>query len=129
MAQEIYLIDNDNGLKNTLTEMFKGENEYKFKKVDTKRIDEALKNIPSLIIINEDMIDDNIIDLCKRIRANEDNVLRPLILSFIDNQIYDFADEKVIKDLQIRDIMKTMDKRIKLDQATVDEYMRKYNSK
>lgn len=62
------------------------------------------------------------------IRANEENVLRPLVLSFTDNQIYDFADNKVINDLQIRDIMKTMDKRIKLDQATVDEYMRKYNS-
>lgn len=80
MAQEIYLIDNNDDLKTTLLELFKGEKEYKFKKVDTRRIDEALKNIPSLIIINEDTIDEDIIELCKRIRANEDNSITPIIV-------------------------------------------------
>lgn len=80
MAQEIYLIDNNDELKHILLDLFKGEKEYKFKKVDTKRIDEALKNIPSLIIINEDTIDDDIIELCKRIRANEDNSITPIIV-------------------------------------------------
>ena len=62
------------------------------------------------------------------IRANEENVLRPLVLCFNDNQIYDFDKETVRNNLQIKDIMKTMDKRIKIDQETINEYLRKYNS-
>ena len=62
------------------------------------------------------------------IKANEVNVLRPIVLCFNDNQVYDFAQENVALMLKIKDIMKTMDKRIKIDQATIDEYLRKYNS-
>ncbi len=62
------------------------------------------------------------------IRANEENVLRPLVLCFNDNQVYDFAEENVAAMLKIKDIMKIMDKRIKIDQATIDEYLRRYNS-
>lgn len=80
MAQSIYVIDNDNTLKDTLNKMFKEEKVYKFKKVDTKRIDDALKNIPSLIIINEDTIDENILEICKKIRSNEDNSITPIIV-------------------------------------------------
>lgn len=80
MAQSIYVIDNDDTLKDTLNKMFKEEKIYKFKKVDTKRIDDALKNIPSLIIINEDTIDEDILEICKRIRANEDNSITPIIV-------------------------------------------------
>ena len=36
MAQEIYLIDDDNDLKKKLVELFKKEKEYKFKKVKAK---------------------------------------------------------------------------------------------
>ena len=32
MAQEIYLIDDENELKNKLTELFRKEKDYKFKK-------------------------------------------------------------------------------------------------
>ena len=56
MAQEIYLIDEGNELKNKLTELFKKEVDYKFKKAKTTQIETVLKNIPSLIIINEDGI-------------------------------------------------------------------------
>ena len=82
MAQEIYLIDNSDELKNAIHNLFKKENEYKIKlkKVDTKNIDVALKNIPSLIIINEDTIDENIIEVCKKIRLNEDNSITPIIV-------------------------------------------------
>lgn len=80
MAHDIYLIDNNDELKKTLVELFKSEKDYKFKKVDTKRIDEALKNIPSLIIINEDSVDEDIIELCKSVRANEDNSITPIIV-------------------------------------------------
>lgn len=80
MAQSIYVIDNDDTLKDTLNKMFKEEKSYKFKKVDTKRIDVALKNIPTLIIINEDTIDEDILAVCKKIRANEDNSITPIIV-------------------------------------------------
>lgn len=61
------------------------------------------------------------------IRGNEENVLRPLVLCFNDNQIYDFDRDSVRENVQIKDIMKTMDKRIKIDQDTINEYLRKYN--
>ena len=80
MAQSIYVIDNDDTLRDTLNKMFKEEKVYKFKKVDTKRIDIALKNIPSLIIINEDTLDEDILEVCKKIRANEDNSITPIIV-------------------------------------------------
>lgn len=80
MAHSIYIIDNDDTLKETLSRLFKKDNEYKFKKVDSKRIDIALKNIPSLIIINEDTLDEDILEICKRIRANEDNSITPIIV-------------------------------------------------
>lgn len=80
MAQYIYVIDNEEALNESLDKMFKDENEYKFKKVDSKRIDVALKNIPSLIIINDDTLDEDIIEVCKRIRSNEDNSITPIIV-------------------------------------------------
>ena len=80
MAQSIYVIDDDDALKDTLNKMFKEEKVYKFKKVDTRRIDIALKNIPSLIIINEDTIGEDILEVCKKIRANEDNSITPIIV-------------------------------------------------
>ena len=63
MAQEIYIIDDNNELKTIIDEMLKNEKEYKLKKVVTSNIDDALKNIPSLIIINEDSVEENIIEI------------------------------------------------------------------
>ena len=80
MAQEIYIIDNENNLKETIEDLFKKEKSYKFQKVSTEKIDIVLKNIPSLIIINEDNLDENIIEICKRIRLNEDNSITPIIV-------------------------------------------------
>ena len=80
MVQEIYIIDDDNSLKNCLEEMFKNDKEYKFKSVKTNDIDIALKNIPSLIIINEDGTKKDILELCKQIREDEDNSITPIIV-------------------------------------------------
>ena len=80
MAQEIYIIDNDDEVKNIILRLFKEDKEIRLKKVTTKNIDFALKNIPSLIIINEDTLDENIIEICKRIRQNEDNSITPIIV-------------------------------------------------
>lgn len=80
MAQEIYVIDNGTELKKIISELFKMEKDIKLKKVSSEKIDDMLKNIPSLIIINEDQIDENIIEVCKRIRLNEDNSITPIIV-------------------------------------------------
>ena len=80
MAQTIFMVDNDNNLIETLNQMFKAERDYKFKKVDTHKIDVLLKNIPSLIIINEDTMDEDVLEICEKIRANEDNSITPIIV-------------------------------------------------
>ncbi len=59
--------------------------------------------------------------------ANEKNVLRPIVLGFNFNEIYNFQFDDVYEKIQIRDIMKTLDKRVKIDEATIAEYMK--NSK
>ena len=38
------------------------------------------------------------------------------------------ADDVYTK-VQIRDIMKTMDKRVQIDKSTIEEYMEKYSKK
>ncbi len=52
------------------------------------------------------------------IRNNEDNVLRPMVLGFRDNNIIDLED-KNYKDIEITDIMKTMDNRYVIDTQTL----------
>ena len=68
MIQEIYIIDDDESSIWIFRELFKNDPEYKFISVKTEQIDIALKNIPSLIVINEDAIDRDVVDLCKKIR-------------------------------------------------------------
>lgn len=43
--------------------------------------------------------------------ANEENILQPMILMFNDNSIIDLSNDTVYGDLEIKDIMKTMDNR------------------
>ena len=80
MVQEIYIIDDDESSIIIFRELFKDDKEYKFISVKTEQIDIALKNIPSLIVINEDAIDRNVIDLCRQIRRDEDNTITPVIV-------------------------------------------------
>lgn len=81
MVQDIYIIDNKNELIEKLRESFKRElDEYKFKSVKTSEIELALRNIPALIIIDEDTADANIVEFCKSIRSNEDNSITPIIV-------------------------------------------------
>lgn len=85
MVQEIYIIDDETETLKILKEMFKNEKEYNFKGVKTEDIEVALKNIPALIIINEDSINTDIIELCKRIREDDDNSITPIIVIGRDN--------------------------------------------
>ncbi len=80
MIQEIYIIDDDESSIIVFRELFKNDPEYKFISVTSNQIDIALKNIPSIIIINEDAIEVNVRELCKRIRNDEDNSITPIIV-------------------------------------------------
>ncbi len=80
MIQEIYIIDNKNTTIQTLKKVFKEEKEFCFKSIKTENLEDALRNIPSLIIINEDNIDTDILELCATIRSNEDNSITPIIV-------------------------------------------------
>lgn len=53
---------------------------------------------------------------------NPDNFMQPLILKFSDNRIYDLRDPEVYQEIQIKDIMKTMDNRIMIDEATLKHF-------
>lgn len=80
MIQEIYIIDDDESSILVFRELFKNDPEYKFISVKSDQIDFALKNIPSIIIINEDAIDMDVVELCKKIRNDEDNSITPIIV-------------------------------------------------
>ena len=54
---------------------------------------------------------------------NPADFLHPMILTFKDNQIYDLSDPEVSKQLQIVDIMKTMDNRIAIDSDTLKQFV------
>lgn len=56
------------------------------------------------------------------IRENEDNIFEPLVLNFRDNNLYDLSLKEVKETMQIEDVMKTMDNRIKLDSSLLEQY-------
>lgn len=80
MIQDVYIIDDDDASIVIFRELFKDDPGYKFTSVKTDQIDIALKNIPSLIVINEDAIDRDAVDLCRKIRKDEDNTITPVIV-------------------------------------------------
>ena len=80
MLNEVYIIDDDESSIVIFKELFRDEPDYKFISVKTEQIDIALKNIPSLIVINEDAIDRDVIQLCRKIRKDEDNTITPVIV-------------------------------------------------
>ena len=80
MVKEIYIIDDDETSIIVFKELFKDEIEYKFINVKTEEIDIALENIPLLIIINEDAVDKDILELCKKIKNNPDNTITPVVV-------------------------------------------------
>ena len=107
MFQEIYIVDTSNSLVNEIKTIFKNDKSYKFKIIDPKNLDDALKNIPDLIIINEEGIGDNIVELCEKIRQNEDNSITPVlvitkdesnILEIIKHSIEYVLAKKLVKD-------------------------------
>ena len=80
MIQEIYIIDGENDLYNKLNTLFNEENNFNFKNIKEQYLEIALKNIPSLIIINEDTLQGDVIDICNKIHENDDNRITPVIV-------------------------------------------------
>lgn len=56
------------------------------------------------------------------IRENNQDVLRPMVLSFENNKLYDLSNDRVYHSVQIKDIMKTMDNRVIVDEKLLEEY-------
>lgn len=80
MNHEVYIIDDGGTLTATVKEIFQQEDIFRIKHATPKNIDEVLRNIPSLIIIDEDNTKENIEQLCSKIRSNEDNNITPLVV-------------------------------------------------
>lgn len=80
MVQYIYIIDESDELKKVIYSFFKGKKEYCFKQVTTQKIDIALKNIPDLIIINEDSLKENIEIVYEKIKKNDVNRITPIMI-------------------------------------------------
>ena len=80
MVNEVYIIDDDESSIMIFRELFRDDEEYKFISVRTEQIDIALKNIPSLIVINEDAVNIDVIQICRKIRRDEDNKITPVIV-------------------------------------------------
>lgn len=54
--------------------------------------------------------------------GNDEDIFEPVVLSFRDNSLYDLSSPSVKEKVQISDVMKTMDNRIKLDKNLLDEF-------
>ena len=81
MGQDIYIIDNKNALIKEMHEIFSEQKrEFNFISINSNDLEIVLKNIPSLIIIDEDSIDEDIVDVCKKIKADDDNMITPIIV-------------------------------------------------
>lgn len=80
MLQEIFIIDDDQEMLIQIQELFKDDKDYKFERVKTDELEIALKNIPSLIIINDDNIRGDVLEICTRIREDDDNSITPIIV-------------------------------------------------
>lgn len=51
--------------------------------------------------------------------ANESDILKPMILLFRDNSIVDLRQQLIYDDLEIKDVMKTLDNRNIMDESTI----------
>lgn len=54
------------------------------------------------------------------ISENPKNILKPVVLTFSDNSIIDLGQELIYGNLDIKDVMKTMDNRVAVDRGAVE---------
>ena len=62
------------------------------------------------------------------LQENEEDFNHPIVLSFTLNQIFDLSNPAVRKEVQIADVMRTMDNRIKVDEDTLKQFESDANS-
>ena len=80
MLQEIYIIDDKAELVNKMNDIFKKERGYHFVSVKSDEMETVLKNIPTLIIVEDDNTEMTAVSICETIRTNEDNNITPVIV-------------------------------------------------
>lgn len=80
MFQEIYVIDEESELTEEIKRLFEKEPNLRFKRISAKDIHLIYKNLPQLIIINDDGTTNDSIKLCEEIRKNPDNNITPIIV-------------------------------------------------
>lgn len=80
MYQEILIIDDNFNLTQELKKIFNQENDYIFKNSNSLNIEETIKQIPDLIIINEDNISSSVVEICNVIRNLADNSITPIMV-------------------------------------------------
>ena len=80
MYQEISVIDDDGELTEELKNIFEKEKDYVFKNINSNNIEDTTKDIPDLIIINEDTLNTDVVEVCQYIRTYSDNPITPIIV-------------------------------------------------
>lgn len=111
MIKEIHIIDCNNDLIMTLRELFEEERAFRFRNINPDKLELSLKSIPSLIIINEESISEDVLELCEKIRKNEDNSITPIIVITADDSkehkidILERSVEYVISKKEIKDYL------------------------
>lgn len=111
MIKEIHIIDCNNDLIMTLRELFEEERTFRFRNINPDKLELSLKSIPSLIIINEESINEDVLELCEKIRKNEDNSITPIIVVTADDSeehkidILERSVEYVISKKEIKDYL------------------------
>lgn len=81
MYQNLYIIDDRNVQTTYIENCFKkNKTKFCFVKVGTVNLEEKLKQIPSMIIIDEDGINIDLFELVKKINENEENANIPKIV-------------------------------------------------
>lgn len=80
---------------------------------DRKVVDGLIKSIS--ILAPGTSVELNTGEKALVLASNEQNVLEPMVLMFGDNSVVDLSDREMFGDLEIKDIMKTMDNRHVMD--------------
>lgn len=81
MVHEIFIVEDKEELIHELKPEFKSRKDILLKAMPTKMLESHLLDVPSLILINEDCVTENVItDICKLIRNNEDNSATPIMV-------------------------------------------------
>ncbi len=85
--KNIFILDREDEIEKELSTSFEKESGIKIKKISPNDFESELKNIPDILVINEDILkdDEKILDICSEVRKNEDNSITPIIVISSNN--------------------------------------------